>query len=240
MTTKNLPTKARFEPFSEADLIGRILQAAVAEDYEYREELFAFHEGNLEAMLHFPASSNHHHRYVGGYYDHLREVLVNVITLHPLVVKEPVFTLSSAIVAAYFHDVDKITHRYEFDAELPTQPQLDYAKGLGIKIDDYESKTSISKKIDLTLAKEPIDEKEIPRFKHRKERLQFDDSAIVAMVAARAEIFLDDEQLSAIALAHGGWSALIAYDKKIQMTPMASFLHACDLLSSHCQDGAGL
>lgn len=209
----------------------------------------AFHDANLEAIRLYPASANKHHCYPGGYYDHVLEVMNNSLTLFHLVVLDVgKFNMTDALEAAYWHDIDKavsfepgLSFRYQFDKEPPTDKQLDYARNLGVKIEEYDSKTSISAKIDAAKEGRTLDEREIAYFTYRPEIPPIDDGAIVASIAARAEIFFSTTVLSAICTHHGSWSPIVMFNQKNNRPlPLGVLLHAADYISSACQNGKTL
>lgn len=227
----------------EPDPIAELLRERWAET-ENRERTLAYHEENLEAIRFYPASASAHHCYPGGYYDHVLEVLNNTLTMFPLVVLDiGKFTLSDALEAAYWHDVDKAcslepnkSSWFELDDEPPTEKQREYAIGLGITIDQYESKTSISTKIDAAVAGREIDPREIAYFRYRKDRLPIDESAMVELLASRVGVFFSLPVLSAICTHHSR-SFPTKYYKP---TPLGILLHAADLISAECQNGKSL
>jgi hypothetical protein len=216
---------------------------------DYKDRIIAFHRRNIEAIRLFPASSTHHHCYPGGYYDHILEVANNIQTLLPLcVLDECRFTADDVFVAVYFHDIDKAcsyvfgeSSRYEFDQRAATYKQREFAQGLGVEIEESESMTSISYKIDCGLNGEPIDPFKVPRFVHRRNRLPMDDGAIVCSICAHNGIILSEQVVSAVCLHQGGWSPLVVASKKpIDVSPLGALLHASDFMSSHCQNGRSL
>jgi hypothetical protein len=216
---------------------------------EKKSRTLAFHDTNLEAIRTFPASVSKHHRYPGGYYDHVLEVMNNTLTLFHLVVLDVgKFDMTDALEAAYWHDIDKAvsfelgkSYRYEFDPEPPTAKQLEYARNLGCDIEPWESKTSISSKIDAAKEGRTLEQREIAYFRYREDVVPVDDGAIVASIAARAGVFFSLPVLSAICTHHGSWSPIVMYSPKFNKPiPLGVLLHAADYMSSACQDGRTL
>jgi hypothetical protein len=233
------------EKTAEVDILASILENHV-EPSPNQKRTLEFHRQNLDAISWYPASRDKHHCYPGGYYDHVGEVMNNVMTLfHLCVLPTEKFTMSDILLVAYWHDIDKAcslepgkSFRYEVDAEPPTVKQRDYAHVLGVFTDEYESKTSISFKIDEAIAgRLHVDERRIPRFKYR-ERESIDDAAIVVAIAAQAGVTFSIEQLSALSTHHGGWSPLVKSDPVHNFpNPLGVLLHCADLISSSCQRG---
>ena len=216
---------------------------------EKKSRTLTFHDANIEAIRLFPASRNKHHCYPGGFYDHVLEVMNNTLTLFHLVVLDVgKFDMTDALEAAYWHDIDKAcsfehgqSFRYEWDREPPTGKQIDYARSLGCKVDAYDSKTSISVKIDAAKEGRALDEREIAYFNYRPDLVPVDDGAIVASIAARAGIFFSLPVLSAICTHHGSWSPIVMYSQKFNKPiPLGVLLHAADYMSSACQGGRSL
>jgi hypothetical protein len=173
----------------------------------------------------------------------------NSLTLFHLVVLDVgKFDMTDALEAAYWHDIDKAcslehgqSFRYEFDREVPTGKQLDYARSLGCRIEEYDSKTSISAKIDAAKEGRCLDDREIAYFRYRPEIPPVDDGAIVASIAARAGVFFSLPVLSAICTHHGSWSPIVMYNQKgNRPIPLGVLLHMADYMSSSCQDGKSL
>lgn len=216
---------------------------------EKKERTLAFHDANIEAIRSFPASGNKHHRYPGGYYDHVLEVMNNTLTLFHLVVLDVgKFNMTDALEAAYWHDIDKAcsfefgqSYRYEWDREPPTEKQLDYAEHLGCQIEEYDSKTSISAKIDAAKEGRVLEARDIAYFTYRSDTMPVDDGAIAASIAARAGVFFSVPVLSAICTHHGGWSPLVMFNQRSNHPiPLGVLLHTADYISSACQDGKTL
>jgi hypothetical protein len=227
----------------------RALIAAWWPEGEKRDRTLAFHDANLEALRFFPASASKHHCYLGGYYDHILEVMNNSLTLFHLVVLDVgKFDMTDALEAAYWHDIDKAcsfehgkSSRYELDQEAPTEKQIDYAERLGCKVEEYDSKTSISDKIDAAKEGRILDPREIAYFRYRPDTVPVDDGAIVASIAGRAGIFFSFHVLSAICTHHGSWAPIVMFDqRRNRPTPLGVLLHAADYMSTACQNGKTL
>ena len=210
---------------------------------QQKTAILDFHQNHVELMKTLPASVSDHHCYPGGYIDHILEVMNNVMTNFPLVVADVgKFDLQDILIASYFHDVDKLFYRYEIDPEPPSQAQLNYAKSLNVPIHEgYESKTSISFKIDAAKQNRTYDLYQVPYFRYKAGTLPFDDGAIVTIVCARNGILLNDQVISAICCHHGSWAPLVkAANTKFQIPPLGILLHVADLISARCQNGKSL
>ena len=74
-----------------------------------------------------PGSGNNHHAWVGGYWDHVTEVMnLAVIWYEPLNDRRPLpFTLSSALLILFLHDLEKPWHYIaEPDGTLVKDPAI--------------------------------------------------------------------------------------------------------------------
>lgn len=216
---------------------------------EKKNRTLAFHEDNLEAIRLFPASKDKHHCYPGGYYDHVLEVMNNSLTLFHLVVLDVgKFDMTDALESAYWHDIDKATSfvhgqstRYEWDREPPTEKQKDYAERLGCLVEEYDSKTSISAKIDAAKEGRKLDPREVAYFTYRPDILPIDDGALVASIAGRAGVFFSLHVLSAICTHHGSWAPIVQHSqRRNHPIPLGVLLHAADYMSTACQNGRTL
>ena len=177
-----------------------------------------------EQLKTFPSSLKHHHCERGGYIRHVCEVMdlgLTLIPSFPTVFSVKEFDRFKKL--AFVHDLDKLT-RYELDPHLPTKKQLDYAKRLGIEITEFDSKSSLSSKIDNAVNKldGPI------QYYRYVDKLPVDDSARVVCMCMKLGIDLDDDDVHALSCHHGGWS-----DAGLSiMSPMATVLHCADLMSA--------
>jgi hypothetical protein len=184
-----------------------------------------------------PGSINHHHNWVGGYARHVLEVCNNALLLDatmPLPLKN--YTKDDLILAAYFHDIDKVFLRYTTDVvDKPTEPQLAFASRLGITVLPTDSRAVVSNKIDAKKNNKPYVPAEGPEFSYRKDTVSFTPAAAVCRIVYEAGIALSDQALHAITFHEGGWSP--AMEKGVVMQPLAVILHSADLLSSVCQNG---
>ena len=72
------------------------------------------------------------------------------------------------------------------------------------------------------------------RFVFNYDKIDMNDTAQVVRLCARYEIFLSDSQLNALTYAHGGWSV-----DKGELKPLATILHAADLISSSLYKNGG-
>jgi hypothetical protein len=208
------------------------------EDEQLRTAVINFHQKHEQVMKEMPASTNYHHRYPGGYWDHVAEVCNNAVCMmqNLAMISDLEFTLDDVIVTAYFHDVDKAFYRYELDTEKPSSGQLKYAQDLNIAIEPTETKTTLSAKIDAAKAGRPLDPKDISYHKH-KEGFDFDDAALVCKICAQHGIILSDASLAAVSQHHGGWSALMKANYKAKMSQLGTLIHCADLWSTFLQNG---
>jgi hypothetical protein len=155
--------------------------------------------------------------------------------------------MTDALEAAYWHDIDKAcsfeygqSYRYEWDQEPPTDKQINYARSLGCSIEEHDSKTSISAKIDAAKEGRALDVREIAYFNYRPDMVPVDDGAIVASIAGRAGVFFSLPVLSAICTHHGSWAPIIQFNEKNRPIPLGVLLHAADYMSTACQNGRTL
>jgi hypothetical protein len=202
----------------------------------YRKALETFHAKHQKALELMPASLHYHHQWAGGYQTHVLEVCNNALTIHEHVpIPLAKYTLDDLIVAAYFHDVDKLFYRFALDRDPPTPKQVEYAKALGITISPNECKTSISKKIELKRAGQPINESEMPFFVYRTDVPSFTPAAMVCRICYENGIPLSDQALHAIQWHEGGWSP--GMNSHVKLESLAALIHAADLLSAFGQNG---
>jgi Putative helicase len=234
---------------TDDDPIRSLIDTWWPKEGDKKERTLAFHDSNLEALRFYPASTTKHHCYVGGYYDHVLEVMNNTLTLFHLVVLDiGKFDMTDALEGAYWHDADKAvsfehgkSFRYTLDEEPPTDKQRDYAERLGCVIEEYDSKTSISTKIDAAKEGRPLDPRDIAYFRFKDDYMPVDDGAIVASIAARAGIFFSLPVLSAICTHHGSWAPIVQFSQRSNRPiPLGVLLHAADYMSTACQNGRTL
>lgn len=178
-----------------------------------------------ETLNTMPASVKHHHVEQGGWARHSLEVAINAAYL----ARNWLTGLTEARLfqLCVVHDLDKL-ERYEVDPEPPTEAQLKYARGLGVVIDKFDSKTSMSTKIDN--AKNNLNNP-IHLFRYRQDLLPTDESALVVSKLADFGIALTPEELHALCCHHGGWSAVMKERGHGSMSTLAVVLHAADMLS---------
>jgi hypothetical protein len=211
---------------------------ALIENENLRKKVEDFHLEHETLMKEMPASRSNHHCWIGGYYDHIHEVCNNVVEI---VINLPLspwkFTLDDLIVAAYFHDVDKLFCRYVLDPDKPSPAQVRYATDLGIVIQDYDNKTSVSWKIDAKKEGRELDERRIPYFVKRTDVPAFVDTVMVAKICGDFGVDLSDMALHGITFHQGGWSSGIERD--MNMEQIAAVLHSADFLSAMAQNGEG-
>ncbi len=83
---------------------------------------------NLELFKTAKGSSNNHHTWLGGYYDHIQEVMNIAIILYTTLnsLRPLPFSLSDVLLVLYLHDIEK-PWRYDLgdDGKLDNKPDLD-------------------------------------------------------------------------------------------------------------------
>lgn len=202
-----------------------------------RETYIAFHAKHRDLFLDMPASTKHHHSFVGGYVVHIDEVVSNLLQLIA-VFPSPKFTKTQAVLAAYLHDLDKLFWRYERDKEKPSDAQIKYARDLGIRTEG-ESKTTITQLIDAKKSGKPLDPEAIARHAARKDYPFMDDSAaVVTLMLEHGLPGWDKTIAEAISLHHGGWAPVARVDTKHgAFPPLAVLLHSADMISAQMQNG---
>jgi hypothetical protein len=184
-------------------------------------------EKYFDELRDFPAAIKHHHVEKGGYSRHIYEVVSFAkIIFNNVAVSLGTFdfTLESLIKVAFLHDIDKL-ERYEFSSEDPTPAQVNYARSLCITIESYDTKSTLSTKIDNKKNKKNTP---LQYFKYRDGIPPADESARVMRICQDIGVSLTDEEMSAVCCHHGGWSAAAANG----MTQMATLLHCADLMSA--------
>lgn len=217
------------KPLSE--LVGLITTTEDVEDermYMNIRGLERFLFDNPQSEL-IPASIKHHHAEKGGYARHISEVMQYCYNMFSEIIpaSERNFALSSLLLAAFIHDLDKV-FRYQVDSESPTEKQLSYASSLGVEILDIDSKASISTKID---NKKNNKNDPIQYYTYADNPFPAEETAMVLQICMGYDIVLTKEEVHAIAMHHGGW-ALLAKQGNSNMTNMATTLHCSDLMSA--------
>jgi hypothetical protein len=207
------------------------LEGAVRDNYA------SFHCVHKDLFLDMPASTKHHHSFVGGYAVHIHEVMDNLLRLVQTFGAKG-FTKQDAVVSAYVHDLDKLFWRYQRDPEAPTDAQLNYARSLGIKIEG-QSKTIISQQIDAKKNGKVFNIDEVPQHVARQDYPFMDDSAAVATLMQEHKLPGWNRVVAeAVSLHHGGWAPLAKADTKhAAFPPLAVLLHSADLISAQIQNG---
>jgi len=74
-----------------------------------REACLRLLEDNRELFLNAPGASKNHHNWVGGYWDHITEVMnLGVVNFHTLDARRAMpFSESDALLVLYLHDLEK-------------------------------------------------------------------------------------------------------------------------------------
>lgn len=97
-------------------------------DEPYNGACLRILDDNRELFRTVQGSTNNHQAWRGGYYDHVTEILNIAVVLYPVLQNcRPLpFSLSDALVALYFHDIEK-PWKYELgpDGQLYHKPELD-------------------------------------------------------------------------------------------------------------------
>lgn len=204
---------------------------------ECMAKVMAFHARYAKEFSVMPASLRRHHSWPGGYSEHVLEVMNNALIIDanvPLPRKN--YTKDDLILASYFHDIDKLNCRYIADAEKPTSRQVDFARSLGIVLAPTESKRSISRKIELKQAGQPIDPAKISMFVYNNGIPSYFAPAMVCRICYENGIKLSDQALHAITFHEGGFTP--GMEPHTELQPLAAVIHAADLLSTIGQNGA--
>lgn len=233
----------KYPPATAWKRLRDLLDKNVAEPH--RSAYLAFHDKHAEQACDMPASIKFHHAFPGGYAVHIYEVVFNALMISNIL--RPTFTAevskamsaSDVVIASYVHDLDKLFWRYRRGGEPPTQPQLKLASAKGVPISEYETKTTISIKIDAAMNGQPIPPDEELSWHDRIPNIPaIDDSASVLFLCNEHGLTgLTRGILHAITLHHGGWAPLPASGEKVAMSPLATVLHSADILSANAQNG---
>lgn len=206
------------------------------ENEELRNKVLKVHSEDLELMKQVPASVSKHHSYPGGYYDHVLEVCNNALGIvENIELSDSKCSLDDVIIAAYFHDYDKLRMRYQLDEDPPTPAQVKLADSLNIRVEQWDSKFAVSHKIDCSKRGLEVDEDRMPRHIYRTDVVNFVDTVMVTRECALRGIILNDMQLHGITYHQGGWSNGI--DERTVLQPIAGILHAADMISTFSQNG---
>lgn len=197
------------------------------------DSIWGFHQEHLDLMRQMPASIKQHHNYKGGYHDHILEVMRNAYNLYLPMRAELDFALSDLMTAAYIHDLDKLLYRYEVDKEEATEKQYSYARSLGVQLDSYETKRTISAKIDAKKNGVELDSSRINIFSSRQDGMHQEDSGIVMHLAYENGIRgINPTIVHAVGFHHGGFNPYATVNNQITLKPIAKMLHCADLLST--------
>jgi hypothetical protein len=204
------------------------------EDVKLRTQLINFHNDHEELMKQMPASLRHHHKWIGGYYDHVLEVCNNCLNiLDKMELPLSGFSVDELILAAYFHDIDKLLVRYMVDETPPSDSQLKYARSLHIDVIDIESKSSLSSKIDAVVSKGSFQDKDVSYFVMNDKVLDFIDSTMVISLMSKNGFVASEQVVHAITYHHGMLTT--GMERNTSFAPIAVVLHSADFLSAVCQ-----
>ena len=202
-----------------------------------RDTFLSFHVKHRDAFLEMPAAIKHHHATVGGYAVHICEVTDNLLKLLTAF-GETGFTRQDAVVAAYVHDLDKLFWRYQRDAEPPTDAQVKFASSLGLQVTAMDSKSTLSQRIDAKKNDKPLDTSAMAYHTRRDDCPTMDDSAAVATLMIEHQLPGWNRAVAeAVSLHHGGWAPLAQAGGLGKFPPLATLLHAADLISANVQNG---
>lgn len=88
---------------------------------ELKTKLLKVYKDTKEKMLEMPASTKYHHAYVGGYHDHVQQVMYYGMRVYKIMDKtaKVTCTLDDVIMATFIHDLDKL-ERYVLAGEIKT------------------------------------------------------------------------------------------------------------------------
>jgi len=175
-------------------------------------KLKAMHQQLESRIRYWPASRRRHHSWVGGYADHIKEVMVfgihifKTLTEYSELTKRDLlnFSQDDVILVAYIHDIDKL-YRYK---DMP--------------IGDYRRQEKYGGQ----------------RWDNADGLLYPDESAKVTQICARHNIILTDAHIEALAHHHGGFSnnlsSVYAYmSGQNGMTQLSTLIHSADLISGN-------
>jgi len=192
---------------------------------------------NHENWTMMPASIKYHHNWLGGMAVHTCETMC--VAIHLLKSFPNMYDISESdlIIAAFMHDADKVTRRYEIDPEKPTDKQKLFAKSLGIIVDEsIESKSSLSSKIDMMQTHGVVDPDNVMYFRWAEDNLPQETGALVCSICAQYGIPVNDQIMHAISFHEGGWNPYIK-QHAARMTPISTLLHCADMTSVYNMDG---
>lgn len=129
--------------YSLAELIGMI-------DGDNGKKCRQILEGHLSRFVNTPGSVHNHQNWRGGYWDHIVEVMNMAVLLYHADPRPFQFTLSSALLALFLHDIEKpwkyeadpdgqLRHKKNFDTEEGSHSfRNEFINHYGIVLSDNE------------------------------------------------------------------------------------------------------
>lgn len=127
-------------------------------DDKLRGQLQKLYKENAEKMKQLPASVKYHHAYVGGYHDHVQQIMYYGMRIHKFMDKVSKLDCSQddVIFLCFIHDHDKL-ERYIQDGEIKggdRKGEMKFAKALDFTIDPYAKVISMLAKEGIFLTDE--------------------------------------------------------------------------------------
>jgi len=175
-------------------------------DSELKFKLLTMHQNLKDKIEYWPAAISHHHKWKGGYADHVKEVMLLGISMFNTInsagerySKKLNFTLDDVIIVCYVHDIDKLW-RYK---DMPAS--------------DYRRQEKYGAKI----------------WDKADGLLYPDESAKVVQICAKNGIILTDEQIEAVSHHHLGFSLNLSsvYSYEGSCTGLAALVGSADMMS---------
>ncbi len=104
---------------------------------------------NIDSFVYSHGSTHNHQNWQGGYWDHIVEVMNMAVVLYQADPRPFPFTLSSALLVLFLHDIEKPWKYESFGGELRSKQEFDteekshafrdeFIKRYGIKLTDEE------------------------------------------------------------------------------------------------------
>lgn len=218
---------------SISDVIG------LMKDDKTRESLSRMYAHFKERMEEAPAGAKHHHHWPGGYAQHVREVMISAVMIYKgLCQIKPFFnvTLDDIIIVTFLHDLEKVETYILREDPPATDRQINYIKDFvkrgELQSPCYESLSKSEASHLISIAKGE-DSGIRQWFSYDSKRPEMEETAWVAIQASKFDLYLSNEQLSALAWSHGGWSKIAqGHHPARNMSALAAIVHSADLLSS--------